>query len=64
MTTPARYVVNQWKVFGAVSACIALCAYPFLGQKPLEQPQEQHPAKKSTRQERIDWMKSDAMPPK
>jgi hypothetical protein len=64
MTTPARYAVNQWKVLGAVSACIALCAYPFLAQKPLEQKQEQHPAKKSTRQERIDWMKSDAMPAK
>jgi hypothetical protein len=64
MSTPARYVVNQWKVLGAVSACVALCAYPFLVQKPQDAKPKPHPSKKTTRQERIEWMQSDAMPSK
>ena len=65
MVTPARYAVDQRKVFVAVAACTALCAYPFLSQKPKDDaPKPQHPKKKSTREERLEWMRSDEMPAK
>lgn len=66
MSTPARYVVDQRKVLVAVAASIAICAYPFLTQKPpsAEDKPKENPHKKSTREERLEWMRSDAMPAK